>query len=135
MAYNFMGDDHSNEFDTQDIANNKVVCVLSYIPLLFWLPLVACNTSRYGKFHANQGLLLLLANIVLGIVGEILGAILGGLGLIGGFIGVIAAILGVIISIVLWAVPLGLMVYGMVNTGQGKSKELPAIGGLFTLIK
>lgn len=40
MAYNFQGTDHSNEFGTQDIADNKVICILAYIPILFWLPLV-----------------------------------------------------------------------------------------------
>ncbi|MBQ8724253.1 MAG: DUF4870 domain-containing protein [Oscillospiraceae bacterium] len=128
MAYNFMGNDHSNEFDTQDIADNKVVSVLAYIPILFWLPLVACGTSKFGKFHANQGLNLLLTNIVLGIAGGIIAGIFALIPFIGAF-------LAAIINFVVWAAPLGLMIYGMVNTGQGKAKELPAVGGLFTLLK
>ena len=128
MAYNFMGNDHSNEFATQEIADNKVVCVLSYLWILFWIPLVACSSSKYGKFHANQGLILLLTNIVLGIACGILGGIFSLIPYIGG---VIAGLL----SFVAWAGPFALMIYGMVNTAQGKSKELPLVGGLFTLIK
>ena len=128
MAYNFMGDDHSNEFDTQDIANNKVVCVLAYLWILFWIPLVACSSSKYGKFHANQGLILLLTNIVLGIACGVLGGIFSLVPYIGDFI-------AGLLNFVAWAGPFALMIYGMINAGQGKAKELPVVGGLFTLIK
>ncbi len=128
MAYNFMGNDHTNEYDTQDIADNKVMSVLAYIPFLFWLPLAFCNGSPYGKFHANQGLILLITCAALGIASAVIGAILG-------WIPVMGWILCKIIDIAVWAAELALLIYGMVNTGQGKAKDLPAVGSLAVLIK
>ncbi|MDE6021053.1 MAG: hypothetical protein K2H01_08690 [Ruminococcus sp.] len=127
MAYNFMGNDHSNEFGTQDIADNKIVCILAYIPFLFWIPLIAGNTS-YCRFHANQGLLLLLTSAALGIAVSVVRIIIGWIPIIGWII------LG-LVSLAAWVIIVVLMIYGMVVTGQGNSKELPAIGSLARLIK
>lgn len=128
MDYNFMGNDHTNEFDTQDVADNKVICILAYIPILFWLPLAAANGSKYGRFHANQGLLLLITSVALGIASALIGVILG-------WIPVAGWIISGIVDLAVWAVELGLLIYGMVCTGQGKAKELPAVGCLARLIK
>ena len=127
MSYNVMGNDHTNEFDTQDIAENKVISVLAYIPILFWLPLVAGN-SKFGRFHANQGLILLLYCVVFGIVNAIIGVVLG-------WIPIVGAIITGLLGIVAWISSLALMIYGMVCTGTGNAKELPVIGGLLTIIK
>jgi uncharacterized membrane protein len=57
-------------FDAADIEKNKTMAGLAY--LLFFLPLISCPESRYAKFHANQGLLLLIFSIggsfVLGLI-------------------------------------------------------------------
>ena len=36
----------------EDIEKNKVMAGLSYI--LFFLPLIACPESKYGRFHATR---------------------------------------------------------------------------------
>lgn len=126
MSYNVFGNDHSNEFSTQEIADNKVVCVLAYIPILFWLPLITGNTP-YCRFHANQSLLLLLASIALGFASAVVGLIIG-------WIPVIGWIISGIIDLAVALVCLVLMIYGMIMTGQGSSKDLPVIGSLATLI-
>ena len=112
--------DTSFEYDTQDIQTNKVWAVLAYLGILFFLPLVASSGSRYGKFHANQGFILFLAAIVVNIAGWILAII---------------PIIGSLIQSLLGLVILILMIIGMVNAGTGKAKELPIIGGLFTVFK
>lgn len=127
MTYDFMGKDHTNEYGTQDIADNKAVGIVAYIPFLFWIPLVAGNTP-YGRFHANQGLLLLITGAVLGLVSAIIGLTLG-------WIPILGSIICGLINLVIWAAEVGLMIYGMVNTGQGKAKELIGIGCLPRLIK
>lgn len=57
-------------FTVEDIENNKVISALAYI--IFFLPLIVCADSPFGKFHANQGLLLLITgaagDIVLGLI-------------------------------------------------------------------
>ena len=68
--------DDSMLYDTQDVQNNKIWAALSYVGILFILPLlVNGGQSRYAKYHANQGFILFLADIVAGIVGAILGII------------------------------------------------------------
>lgn len=108
--------DSSNMFDTQDIQDNKVWACLSYVGILFILPLlINGGKSRYGKYHANQGFILFLAGIVGGIAGGILG-----------LIPILGGILSALVSLAL----LALVVVGIINAANGKAKELPLIGGL-----
>ncbi len=101
-------------FEKDDVDKNKVMAGLAY--LIFFLPLIACPDSPFGRFHANQGLLLL----ILGIAGSfILGAI-----------PIIGWILLPVLSIFVFV--LGIM--GLVNGLNGKAKELPLIGK-FRIIK
>lgn len=53
--------DITQQFAPEDIQKNKVISALSYLGILFFLPLVAAPESRFGKFHANQSLVLMLA--------------------------------------------------------------------------
>ena len=57
--------------DTQD--NNKVAA-LAYI--IFFIPLLAAKESKFARYHANQGLVLLIATIALSIVYSILSSVL-----------------------------------------------------------
>lgn len=118
-SFNFMGEDHTAKFDVGDIESNKVVCGISYLWVLFFLPLVACQESKLGKFHANQALLLFLYGIASGIVGGTCSII----PIIGGLIPTLLSIAG-----------FAAMVYCMVNTFMGKAKEVPLIGRI-TIIK
>jgi len=123
-----LGADHTSEFDPADIEANKVMCGLAYFGILFFLPLVACpSDSKYAKFHANQGLLLLLVCIAVGIVSGIFGTL--GFWVTGFFY-----VFSYIISSLGGLATLALMIIGMVNTFGGKAVELPIIGRI-TLIK
>ena len=109
--------DDSMLYDTQDVHTNKVWAALSYVGILFILPLlVNGGQSRYAKYHANQGFILFLLNIVIGIVNAILGNI---------------PVLGAIVSVLLSLASLALMILGIINAVNGKAKQLPLIGGLF----
>ncbi len=109
--------DDSMMYDTQDVQSNKVWAALSYVGILFILPLlVNGGQSRYAKYHANQGFILFLLNIVIGIVNAILGNI---------------PVLGGIVSVLLSLASLALMILGIINAVNGKAKQLPLIGGLF----
>lgn len=95
--------------DPNDIQQNKVMAVLAYLGLLFLIPLLAAPNSRFARFHANQGLVLFLAEIVLGII-----AVIPIVGWIIGSLGEIAALVFAII--------------GIVHAANGEVKELPLIG-------
>ena len=62
--------DYTSQFDPADIEANKVMAFLGYI--LFLIPMLAAKESRFAQFHANQGLLLLLAGIIVGTAGSII---------------------------------------------------------------
>lgn len=111
--------DTTAEFDSKDITDNKVMAVLAYIGILFLIPLLAAPNSRFARFHTNQGLVLFLAEVVLGAAGGVLGLI---------------PFVGWIISSAIGIVCLAFMIIGIVNAANGKAKELPLIGS-FKLIK
>ena len=124
----FEQEDLTGSFDTSDIESNKVLAAIGYVPVLFLVPLLVAPQSRFAKFHANQGLLLTLAGLALGIVNAIIGLVIG-------WIPILGAIISGLISLVCGVAMLGLMIYGMVCTGQGFAKELPFIGGLAQIIR
>jgi uncharacterized membrane protein len=105
---------------------NKVIFILSYI--LFFLPLVSCPGSKAGRFHANQGLLLLITSIAGQIVVTILTKLLMS----------ISWGLWTVASLIGWAwviVVLAFVVIGMINANKGEQKPLPVIGKIITIIK
>lgn len=108
--------DATGEYDPKDIEDNKVICALAYIPVLFFLPLVACpKNSKFAKFHANQGLLVLILAVVCNVVGSLIGLI---------------PVFGTIVWSLLGLLIFGAFLFGLINTLQGKAKELPLIGGI-----
>lgn len=88
---------------------NKGINVLAYI--VFFIPLLVDSANTEYKFHANQGLSLLLLSLAVGIVGAIVP-------ILGWFI---ILPLGGIFCLVL-------AIMGMVNGYNQKMKELPLIG-------
>ena len=98
----------------------KWMCVLAYI--LFFVPLIVIPDSEDGKFHANQGLTLLLAALAV----EIAGRILTFLPFIG-YLGFLISLAGEIAFIIL-------AIMGIVNALNMEQKKLPIIGE-YTLIR
>jgi uncharacterized membrane protein len=92
-----------------DIEQNKIFAALGYI--VFFIPLLACKDSPFGRYHANQALVLFITAVLTRIVGAVIP-------FIGWFI--------------IW--PLGglfvliLIVIGFVNAINGYCKPLPVIG-------
>lgn len=98
-------------------SNEKVYGILAYIGILFIVPLAAGKTE-FSKFHANQGIVLFIAEVVLGIVCGIISAI--------PFVGIVGGILSGLISLA----SLVFMILGIVSAAQGEMKPLPVIGGI-----
>ena len=118
--------DTTAEFDQNDIQQNKLMAVLAYLGILVLVPILAAKESKYARYHANQGLVLFIANIVVSVVMGIVGFIVG---FIAGFTGLtFLATLVTIISWLLSAVIFVLAILGIVNAATGKAKELPVIG-------
>ncbi|OGF30748.1 hypothetical protein A3H09_03330 [Candidatus Falkowbacteria bacterium RIFCSPLOWO2_12_FULL_45_13] len=47
-----------------DILNNKIVAALSYVWILFLLPLLLKRDSKFCQFHAKQGLILFVLSFI-----------------------------------------------------------------------
>lgn len=118
--------DSTSEFSQQDINSNKVMAILAYLGILVLVPIFAAKDSKFARFHANQGLVLFLAEIAFYIVLTIVSAI----------ILAISWKLYFIITILslVWIVFLVLAIIGIINAANGKAKELPVIGK-FKLLK
>lgn len=112
--------DHSSGFDPADIEDSKILSLFAYLGLLFLIPLLAKPNSRYARFHTNQGIVLFLLDIVVGIVGGVLSALTFGLFPLFAIAKLINALLGLGM--------LALTILGIVNAVTGKAKELPLIG-------
>ncbi|NMB32923.1 MAG: hypothetical protein GX992_01600 [Clostridium sp.] len=110
----------NESFEQEDIQKNKAIAALSY--LIFFLPFLVCPESKYAKFHANQALLVFIANLGGNIVIRVfLGLVLGSIPFLGWFIRVLlASFYGVFIFI--------LIVMGIINAINGEAKKLPLFG-------
>ncbi|GAA5416105.1 hypothetical protein Pryu01_01137 [Paraliobacillus ryukyuensis] len=106
-----MNDLETNTTHTNDVQENKLVAILGYI--LFFIPLLAAKDSAFARYHANQGLILLLTSIAVNIIGAIIP-------IIGVFI--IIPIASIVIFV--------FFILGIVNAANGQMKPLPLIGGI-----
>lgn len=123
--------------DIQDAQANKTMAILAYI--LFFVPLLtgAHKTSRFARYHTNQGTVLFIFAVAYGIVTAIIRAIFTAIlfnpatWLSGGWgaWGIVNAILWI-----LWLVPTALCVMGIINAATGRMRPLPIIGK-FTIFK
>ena len=92
--------------DPKDVQDNKAITFLSYIGILFLIPLLAKKESKFAQFHAKQGLVLVIV--------EVAGMFLSFIG-----IGVLISLAAFIFSIM-----------GIINVANGKMKKLPIVGDL-----
>lgn len=98
-------------FDPYDIHDNRIFAALSYWWILFFIPLVVNPRSYYGRFHANQGLVLLIASVICSVA------------IIIPFFGIFITLIGSVTCFIF-------QILGTINAWQGKGKRLPLIGGI-----
>lgn len=120
--------DESTLYDEQDIQQNKILALVSYLGYFFFIPMIVKPQSRYLRFHGNQGLTLLLTEIVLGAVHAVLCGLFGLFGLAGVAGAIISGIFVVLFSIAIYGAMLVWVILGIYNAVTGKAKELPLIG-------
>ena len=120
--------DTTSYFSRSDIKSNRLMAVLSYLSVLVLIPVFAAKNSPYARFHAAQGVNLLILSVLWAIVSGIIGAIVGAIG---------AVVLSVLWGIVFWVITIALvlmMLIGILGALQGRARELPLIGG-FRILK
>lgn len=113
--------DTTDEFDENDIRNNKVMAVLSYIGPLVLVPLFAARESKFARFHANQGFVLAVCYIAWEVIRKIVVEVITAVSpTLGTLTGTVCNIVNILLFV--------LMIVGIVNVVKGKAKELPVIG-------
>ncbi|MFA5935951.1 MAG: hypothetical protein WC787_03820 [Patescibacteria group bacterium] len=94
-------------FDKKDVEDNKFIAALSYLGILFLIPLLLKRESRFCKEHALQGLVLFVVWII--------GSFVYWIPLIGWAMGIALLIINVI---------------AIVKCVQGEFWEIPYLGPL-----
>ncbi|HWR18721.1 MAG TPA: zinc ribbon domain-containing protein [Clostridia bacterium] len=110
-----------------DAQQNKAMGILAYLGILVLVPLFAAPNSPFARYHANQGLVLAIAEIAYGILVGILTTLFWSISWTFG------SIMSTIFSLV-WLGFLALVIIGIMNAAKGEKKPLPLIGGI-TIIK
>ncbi len=109
------------EVTPEDVQNNKVFAILAYFGILVLVPILAAKESKFARFHANQGLVLFIAEVAWVIIYYVLltlfGMIAGGLALMWIFIGSLVWIGFAVFAII-----------GIIYAAQGNTKPLPLFG-------
>jgi uncharacterized membrane protein len=93
-------------------SNEKACAILSYffVGIIWYFADEKMKKSDFAKFHAKQGLVLLIADLIAWAISMV-------------------PLIGWIISPILYIGILVLLIVGIVNSANGNMKELPLIGG------
>ncbi len=105
----------------EEIERGRLLAAVSYLPALAVVGLLGLPGNRYVAFHARQGLLLFLVELV----------VWAALAIVHGSIGRIP-ILGFLIDVLLdfgcWMALLAATVYGVIKGASGEMTRLPLLG-------
>lgn len=105
----------NHEFSPQDIKENKALAAWGYV--IFFLPLIMKSESRLCRYCANQGLLIMIVQLLVAILFNIL----GGIPLLGWLLALVGKLAG-----------LAILVCSLLFTAQAATNErfieVPYIG-------
>ena len=87
----------------------NLIALLSYLGILFIIPLLVAKDDEFVKFHVKQGITLFVGEIITGVVSVV--------PIIGWLFGMVAGIFWLVLSVM-----------GILNVLSGKRQELPLIG-------
>ena len=101
--------DEAPKIESPKTGDKNMIAILSYIGILFLIPLLAAKDSPFAQYHAKQGLVLFIAGIISSMIMAI-------------------PFLGWVVAPILWIILMVLGIIGIVNVVQGKQTPLPIIG-------
>jgi uncharacterized membrane protein len=110
-------------FKQKDIDENCNLVLISYIPFLFFIPMIIKPCSGYLRYHGIQGLTMFLSFVALEFFNIIMGAMFNSI-----FTEMTGVILTVIITVLINLTVLLLISIGIANAVKGAARELPIIG-------
>ncbi|MDR0840049.1 MAG: hypothetical protein LBN26_01505 [Christensenellaceae bacterium] len=107
-------EDIAGRFDKRDIQTSKVCAALSY--LFFFVPIIVYPDYRFGRYHANQALILAL------------------LITIGATLLSFVPYVGLYLAVALVLFVIACSVRGMVLALRGRAKHIPVFGNLELIV-
>lgn len=119
-------EDRTNLFSQDDIQQNKIMAMLSYLGILVLIPIFAAKDSKFARFHANQGLVLAITEVIWFTILSLLNLLTR---ISWGFY---------FLTVPLWIISTiftVLVVFGIVTSVTGQAKTLPVIGKFHILDK
>ena len=111
--------DETEKFSEEDIDSSAFFAPLAYICILFFVPILIKPKSAFARYHANQGLVLLLTALVSYFVIFVVGLLLNMVGL---WVFTIALFTVCNCFFVLC------IIVGAYNAMSGYAKEIPLVG-------
>jgi len=64
MAKKTTNNEPASKNDDKDVTENKTIAALSYVWILCLVPLLGKKNSKFAQFHAKQGLILFIIEII-----------------------------------------------------------------------
>ena len=129
--------DHTNDYDPNEVVKAKGISIAAMFGITFWVPLVLRRNSMFGRFYANQGLLMLILCIPFSILFAIFSGIVGvacshDAAVAGASSGLtfMGWIMDLIVFAICYAIPIFILILSIKNIRAGKAKEIPFIGFL-----
>lgn len=104
--------------EDRSIEEGKPLAWLSYLGLLFLIPLLVLKENKFAQFHAKQGVAFFIGWVIGFIALLIITFILG-------FIPIIGLILNTLLWILFWIFFVIMAILGIVNSLQGKYWRMP----------
>ena len=118
--------DHKKEFSEEEVKLHKTKAMVSYVPLISLIFILTKKTkqSAYLKFHANQGLVITIMWAIVSVIEGVLSAIFSSDSMLRdttpGWVS--------FTSYLLYCICFLATIYGIINTYNDSSKEVPLIG-------
>ncbi|OYD15881.1 hypothetical protein CH330_04300 [candidate division WOR-3 bacterium JGI_Cruoil_03_51_56] len=110
---------------------NTVLAAIGYLPMLFFLPLLAGRSDRFAQFHGRQSLAILLVFIALWIaiwvVDLIFGRMMGNVILLGFIFKATAWFIHNIVGVVASLLYIAAMIAGIIQAALGRYWRVPVI--------
>jgi len=95
--------------NANDVETAKGTAWLSYLGILWLIPLLTLKDNTFAKFHVKQGIML----TILWVASSVLAVI---------------PIIGWLADLVIWIYAIVMMIMGIVNSLNGKYWQMPIIG-------
>ncbi|RPJ74820.1 MAG: hypothetical protein EHM24_05390 [Acidobacteria bacterium] len=104
-------------------SNRTVMIILSYLWILALIPLLVEKDDREVQWHAKHGIVLLVAELVLGVTLGIVNSVVASVP----FFGCLAAFIGALVGFVIWIAVIVVHVLAIVKGVNGQRFLVPYV--------